>query len=363
MGVREHPTRKGWYILDISNGRKAPRDRIPFQGSWEAALTEYNRLRGQRSKYHASSSLIADLVQDFLREYALDHSSETVKNWIYAWKRLAPVFGNISFHHITSELIITYKERRLASSWSPAHNARDAETVKRHAKPITKRTITKELSYLSTFCNWAVDKGYCPQLSFHIRGFKKKDVRPPKPVVLHQGELEKILAQMREPQRTMVTVMHDAGLRRTECYNLTCAQVDLEREVLTITGKGNKERIVPIIGQRLHNALKEAVKERETGYLFPNPRTGKPFKDIRDSFKNAAERSGVNKRLYNHLFRHCFGTGMAAAGVHPTAMKDALGHETFATTDMYVHNAAEFIKSELSKMPQNNRSQKVGKKR
>jgi site-specific recombinase XerD len=358
MGINKHPTKDGWYILDIRNGKKGPRQRIPFPGTWEEAFDEYNKLRSQSVGYHASSSLISDLVPDFLREYQLEKSPETVTNFKYAWKRLAEIFGNTTFHALNAGLILEYKERRLACSWSPAHNAKDAEIVKRHSKPISKRTISKELSYLSSLCKWAVKEGHCLQLSFQIRGFKKKDVRPRAPVLLHEWEIDLILAAMREPQRTMVIVMHDAGLRRAECYNLRREQVDLERGILTVVGKGNKERIVPIIGERLEGTLKTVVDQVKTGHLFVNPRTGKPFTDIRDSFKGAAARAGVSKRVYNHLFRHCFGTDMARSGVHPTAMKDALGHETFATTDMYVHNAAEFIKEELMKMQMKRGGQK-----
>ena len=212
MGVIKHPTKDGWYILDLRNGKKGPRQRIPFQGTWDAAFDEYNRLRGMKAAYHDRSTPICDLVPEFIREYQLEKSPTTVTNFKYAWKRLAPTFGHLSFLALTPDHIIQYKERRLADTWSPAHHAKDAEATKRHSKPITKRTVTKELSYLSTLCKWAAKKGYCPPLNFQIRGFQKKHVRPRAPIVLHQGEIEKITTAARAARKVGLVVLAGHGL-------------------------------------------------------------------------------------------------------------------------------------------------------
>lgn len=350
MSVIKHPTKEGWYILDIRNGKKGPRQRIPFAGTWDEAMAEYLAIKQRTAKVITPRNRIEELLPDFLREYKLEKSPETIRDFLVSWKRLGPHFGKLHFHSLTQDDITSYKEKRLTDTWSPARKSKDPEIIKRNTRPITKRTISKELSYFSSFQKWAVTKGYCLALPFQIKGFRKKDIKPRAPIVLHGDEFEKILKEMKEPKRTMVIIMHDAGLRRKECYRLTREQVDLNRGIITVIGKGNKERHVPIIGERLRTALETATTTVKSGHLFISPLTKEPFKDIRGSFKAAAERAGISKKINNHLFRHCFGTDMAVAGVHPVAMKDALGHETFATTDMYIHTAAEFLKNELSKM-------------
>lgn len=362
MAVIKHPTKDGWWILDIRNGKKGPRDRIPFEGTWDEAMAEYLAIKQRSARVVTSKNRIADLLPDFIREYRLEKSPETIRDFLVSWKRLGPHFGHLHFHSLTIDDITSYKEKRLRDTWCPARQSPDPEVVKRNTRPVTRRTISKELSYFSSFQKWAVTKGYCLALPFQIKGFKKKHTKPRAPVVLYGDEFDLIIKEMREPQRTMVIIMHDAGLRKKECYNLTREQVDLDREIITVIGKGNKERLVPIIGDRLAGALQSIIDIVPRGHLFINPRTKEPYKDISDSFKTAAGKANVNKRIYNHLFRHCFGTGMAHAGVHPVAMKDALGHETFATTNMYIHTAAEFLRSELSKMDPGNGGQKTGEK-
>lgn len=352
MSIRKHPTKDGWWILDITHGRKS-RDRIPFCGSWAEAFAEHARLEQLKTPVKSYTKTIGDTVADFIREYRQEKSPQTVTDFLYAWKRLQPLFGKLHYHQLTPDHIIDYREKRLADTWTPCPHAKDPAAIKQHTRPISKRTITKELSYLSSLVKWAVKKGYCTTLSWRIEGFPKKQVKPKAPIVLDGGEFEAILDQMREPQRTMIILMHDAGLRKSECYPLTREQVDLRNNIITVIGKGNKERKIPIIGERLTTAITTACEKTKTGPLFVSPFTEKPFVDIRASFQRAASRAGVSKRVYNHLFRHCFGTDMARSGVHPTAMKDILGHETFATTDMYVHNAGEFIKTEIEKMQQN----------
>ena len=111
--------------------------------------------------------------------------------------------------------------------------------------------------------------------------------------------------------------------------------------------------LVDGIVERLKAELACQMKLHPKGYLWPSPwsqgGTG-PYKDIRDSIKNAAQRAGFDARIYPHLLRHSFGTHGMNAGMSQKAVQGMLRHTTMATTDIYTHIAAQFLKEEGAKL-------------
>jgi site-specific recombinase XerD len=323
----------GVFVIDWRpHGRSGKRERLEYIGTEPGARDYAMELQRQaRPSISARPSpTVGDLLPEWLVEYRVDMAQSTVHDFHWAYKRLEPHFGKIPINRLTPAMIEAYKAARLQDG-------------------VKKRTINRELSYLSTIIRWAEDRQHVDPLPFRIKQFRKRDTVAPRPVVHTMDELQQILEHLNPDRRGLVLLMYDAGLRRTEALTIKGNQVDLATRQIRVIGKGNKERILPIITERLYIELRDAKKAAGKGYLYTNKITGKPYVNIRVALRNAAERAGVDKRIYHHLLRHDHGTHTAMAGVDLRAVQKMLGHSSFSTTELYTHLAGDFLRSEGQK--------------
>lgn len=358
MGVIKHPTKDGWYLLDIRNGKKGPRQRIPYAGTFEEAQDEYDRLTAHKSNAFGSSGKIGMLKGKFFTWYKLEHQPETVEDCKRAWKHLDAFFGRFHFRHIEAR-IDDYKALRLGSTYLPGKPAQlpgqDTEAERKRRKPITKRTISRELAYLSSFCKWAREKGYTT-LDIRIKGFPKTQTRAPIQQTHSFDEVQRIIEQTRDSRHYgsdrygLVLLMYDAGLRKKEARLIAAKQVNLLPKPvhaddgtvyfgsITVIRKGGKEQQLPILTNRLYEELKARKKQSPRGYLYVNPVTEKPYVDIRDGLKSASSRAKVDKRITHHLLRHDFATHLHEGGADLKTIQGLVGHADIQTTlDIYTH--------------------------
>ena len=150
--------------------------------------------------------------------------------------------------------------------------------------------------------------------------------------------------------RAMLELMYSSGLRVSELLALERKKVNLERGIVSIFGKGAKERKVPIGEFALEFVVKyinEARSKnpgRDTKYLFLN-RYGKPlsrqyfFKQI----KKYALLAGIQTDISPHTLRHCFATHLLENGAQLRAVQEMLGHTNIATTQIYTHISTKRI--------------------
>lgn len=155
--------------------------------------------------------------------------------------------------------------------------------------------------------------------------------------------------------RAILEIIYGAGLRVSELIDLKLEQVLFEEGLLRITGKGNKERYVPV-GEQALNALKMYIARarplvaktgKSFGRIFLN-RFGKPFSrmGILNIVKQYALLAGIDKRVYPHIFRHSFATHLLENGADLRAVQEMLGHSDIATTQIYTHVSREYLKAE-----------------
>lgn len=150
--------------------------------------------------------------------------------------------------------------------------------------------------------------------------------------------------------RTMLEVMYASGLRVSELLSLTIKQINLEKGVIDVIGKGNKQRKAPI-GEYASEFVKTYIEEhrihnpgKRTSYLFLN-RYGKPLS--RQYFfmqiKKYAEQAGIDEEISPHTLRHCFATHMLENGAELVALQEMLGHSNLATTQIYTNVSTKRI--------------------
>ena len=329
MSVKKHPSKNGHYIIDCRpDGYKGTRLRLPFKGAEaEAKIFEKEMMRANRPPSKVAPT-ISEIVPDWLDYYKNNRLHTTFLDAIASLKHLQPFFGKYRPNYLTRGLIEQYKTLRLES--------------------VKKRTINKELSYLSSMITWAVENDYANTLSFNIKGFPAKQTKAAKPRPLSQKEITAIFEVIEPEYKLIFLLMADVGLRRNEALHLRGSDVLLDEGIFFIKGKGGKERIVPIATDRLRSQLEERKGAR--GYLSLNPHTQKPYYSIRKALMRAAKSAKVAKSVCHHVLRHSFGTLATVAGVDLKAVQIMMGHESPDTTAMYQHLAADYLKEQAKKM-------------
>ncbi len=152
--------------------------------------------------------------------------------------------------------------------------------------------------------------------------------------------------------KCMLELLYATGLRVSELVGLTVQQVNLRQGVVRVTGKGNKERLVPLgeeatqwIEKYLSFARNEILNNSKSDALFPSKR-GKAM--TRQTFWYMIKRytvvAGINKTLSPHVLRHAFATHLINHGADLRVVQMLLGHSDISTTQIYTHVARERLK-------------------
>ncbi len=213
------------------------------------------------------------------------------------------------------------------------------------------------LSGLKSFFNYLLDNK-------EIEQDPTLFVSPPRmskklPEVLEFPDIEKMLAGIdlstREGMRNraIIETLYSTGIRVSELIHLKLTDIYEEINFLKVTGKGNKQRIVPIGTDamkyiRLYiNEIRcnVNIKKGEENYLFLN-RLGTSLSRIMifNIVKECAEAVGITKNVSPHTFRHSFATHLLEGGADLRAIQEMLGHESITTVEIYTHLDREYLK-------------------
>lgn len=182
------------------------------------------------------------------------------------------------------------------------------------------------------------------------------------PGVLSVEEIEKMMEaiDLSKPEghrnRAIIEVLYSCGLRVSELTELKISDINLEKEYLKVRGKGNKERYVPVGGRavrEIRNYILRRntllfIEENSRDTLFLN-RRGKGLTRVMifTIIRDLAEKSGINKVVSPHTFRHSFATHLIEGGADLRAVQEMLGHESILTTEIYTHLDREFLRETL----------------
>jgi integrase/recombinase XerD len=145
----------------------------------------------------------------------------------------------------------------------------------------------------------------------------------------------------------LLELLYGSGLRATELVSLPLTAVPRDAPLLTVTGKGGQQRMVPVSG-RAGQALGRWLEVREAGgkFLFPS-RGGKHLTRVRlfQLLKGLAARAGLDpKKVSPHVLRHAFATHLLEGGADLRVLQTLLGHADIATTQIYTHvDAARLV--------------------
>ncbi len=159
-----------------------------------------------------------------------------------------------------------------------------------------------------------------------------------------------------ERNRAILEVLYGCGLRVSELVNLKISQIYFDIGFVKVTGKGNKERIVPIGSSAIKQAtlymessrVHLVIKPGQEDYLFLNKRGGRLSRVmIFTIIKNLTLKSGIQKTISPHTFRHSFATHLIEGGADLRAVQEMLGHSSITTTEIYTHLDKDYLRSAI----------------
>lgn len=222
-------------------------------------------------------------------------------------------------------------------------------------------TANRRLTVFKRYYRWALRERFITQDPTLRLGSAKTPMRVPKTLSEHQVEL--LLASpdtgtdLGLRDRAMLELMYASGLRVSELVELKTWHVALAEQVLRITGKGNKERLVPygeVAGQWLERYLSHArvalLSGRISEDLFVTSRgttAGQAMSRVMfwNIVKRYATQAGITSALSPHTLRHAFATHLLNHGADLRVVQLLLGHVDISTTTIYTHVARERLKN------------------
>lgn len=216
-------------------------------------------------------------------------------------------------------------------------------------------TVNRKLSSLRSFYRYLLrQKVVAVDPAAKVVGPKKKK---PLPVFLRDEDMDSLLEENGFAQtfegvrdRTMLEVFYSTGIRRAELIALKDADVDFSSLVIKVTGKRNKQRLIPF-GVRLKEVLESYLAERNRFYAgacetFFIRKQGEPLSPSSVNYivKRYLSRVVTLKKKSPHVLRHTFATTMLNHHAELEAVKELLGHESLTTTEVYTHTTFEELK-------------------
>lgn len=217
------------------------------------------------------------------------------------------------------------------------------------------------ISTLKTFFGFLLDEGI-------ILADPTELIKAPKlgrkiPEVLSYEEIRQLLGAIDLStdhglrDRAIIETLYACGLRVSEVTNLKLTNLYLAQGYLRVTGKGNKERLIPIGGEATKHIeiyleyvrkLLPVIKPEAENRVFLNRRGGSLSRvSIFTAVKKYAAAADVKKRVSPHTFRHSFATHLIEGGADLRAVQEMLGHESILTTEIYTHLDTDFLRETI----------------
>lgn len=227
------------------------------------------------------------------------------------------------------------------------------------SKGISRATIIRRVASVKAFTYWAHESGWLER-DIGLQLMAPKPQRSlPKTIKVNDMKiaftsLESEVADSDDPMRlrdlAIVELLYSSGIRVSELTNLDLSHLDFERNTIQVTGKGNRERIVPF-GIPAQRAIEEWIAKRKemvsaTEVALFIGRRGKRIdqRTVREIVYRVTEAIDPSRRLGPHALRHSAATHLLEGGADLRTVQELLGHSSLATTQIYTHVSEERLK-------------------
>lgn len=228
-----------------------------------------------------------------------------------------------------------------------------------HELGISPRSQARMISGIRGFYNFLIMEGYLKESPCDLIEMPKlsRDL----PDVLSVEEIDAMIAALPSDKdeslrnHAIIETLYGSGLRVSELVEARISRLDLREGLIIVEGKGSKQRIVPVspvalelieewLGQRSRLNIKPAGQD----IIFLN-RRGAPLTRVMIFYiiKQLAALAGIKKKVSPHTLRHSFATHLLEGGANLRAIQEMLGHESIATTELYLHLDRSRLRREL----------------
>ena len=216
-------------------------------------------------------------------------------------------------------------------------------------------SVNRRLSALRSFYRFALSRHLVDRDPAHnIEGPK---TNKPLPQFLKESEMNRLLDDMEWGNsfnnvraRTIIIVFYETGIRLSELIGLDDVSIDMETCEIKVTGKGDKQRVVPF-GSEMLSALKDYVTVRDSSVIrnceafFVTDKGTRMRPDtVRAEVSRCLSAVSTLKKKSPHVLRHTFATAMLNNGAGIESVRKLLGHESASTTEIYTHTTFEQLK-------------------
>jgi integrase/recombinase XerC len=249
-----------------------------------------------------------------------------------------------SIYGITDSRDVSYQ---LIRSWL-------AQLIQTGTSP---RSANRKLSTLKSYFRFLINRGYIEENPVHKVIAPK--ISKKLPVFVENEKMDKLLGAIAVESdfnsvlsRFVVEILYATGMRVAELIALKHKDIDMASMSLLVTGKRNKQRIIPF-GSHLRDAITEftLAKEKQlrpvqaNDFLITTVKGKKAYpKLIYNIVTQSLQRITTQDKKSPHVLRHTFATSMLNNGADLNAIKELLGHSNLAATQVYTHNTIERIK-------------------
>ncbi len=218
------------------------------------------------------------------------------------------------------------------------------------AKEVNTRSQSRIISGLKGFFNYLVFEEYRKTNPLDL--IESPKIGRKLPDTLSLEEIDELITtiDLSTPQgernRAIIETLYGCGLRVSELINLKISDLFFKEDFIKVTGKGDKQRFVPIgsLTIKYIDTYRKQIRNHQTiqplakDTLFLNRRgNGLTRAMIFHIIKELTEKAGINKKISPHTFRHSFATHLLENGADLRAIQQMLGHESITTTEIYTH--------------------------
>lgn len=284
------------------------------------------------------------MINEFLNylKFERNRSDLTIKNYGEDLRAFKEFYGNLegchSWKSVDSDIIRDWME----SMMDKGNNA---------------TSINRRLSALRSFYRFALTRKLVDKDPVHgVMGPKKGR---PLPQFLKENEMDRLLdteswmesfEDVRD--RTVIMTFYETGIRLSELIGLDDSMVDFSNRQLKVTGKRNKQRVIPF-GEELLATLRDYMKCRDkevnqqSEALFVSAKGRRmTSSQVREAVRKNLSKVCTLKKRTPHVLRHTFATAMLNNKAGIESVKKLLGHESLSTTEIYTHTTFEQLKRE-----------------
>jgi len=240
--------------------------------------------------------------------------------------------------------------------------------IRQQSKSVTATSQARRISSIKSFFNFLIFE--------KIRTNSPADlIEGPKlgrklPVTLSLTEIEKILTGIDlslsngQRNRAIIETLYGSGLRVSELVNLTLSDIFFKEDIIRVTGKGDKQRLVPLgsYSKKYIEIYKDQIRDlkkikiEDNDILFLNRNGGKMTRAmIFNIVKDSAFKVGIKKKISPHTYRHSFATHLLENGADLKSIQLLLGHESITTTEIYTHLDNKHLKRVMEKFHPRNK--------